>query len=135
MRRRRVEEEVVLLHVLAVVTLGPREAEQALLQNRVVPVPQGQGEAEAAVVVGDAADPVLAPAVRARPGVVVREVLPGGAVRAVVLAHRAPFARGQVGAPAPPVGAPLPGLLEPCLLGCDATSPGHGALAEALRHV
>ena len=53
-RRRRVEVEPVLLDVLAVVALGVRQAEEALLQDRVLPVPEREGEADALVAVGDA---------------------------------------------------------------------------------
>src|SRR6266487_6671733 len=45
--RRGIEIKVVLLDVLAVVTLGAREAEIALLQDGVAPVPESHGEAEA----------------------------------------------------------------------------------------
>ena len=47
-------------------------------------------------------EPVLVPAVGARARVVVGEVVPGVAVGAVVLAHGAPRALGEVRAPAPP---------------------------------
>ena len=79
-RRRRVEVEVVLLDVLAVIALAVGQAEQALLQDRVAPVPQREREAEALLVVGDAAEAVLAPAIRARARLVVGEVVPGVAV-------------------------------------------------------
>ena len=115
-RGRGVEVEVVLLHVLAVVALVAGQAEQALLQDRIAAVPQGEGEAEALVVVADAEQAVLAPAVRARARVVVGEVLPGGAVGAVVLAHRAPLPLRQIRAPAPPVGGPRLRLREPPFL-------------------
>ena len=91
--RRRVERPPVLLDVLAVVALGVGEAEEALLQDRVVRVPQRDGEAQVLPVVADAAQAVLAPAVCPRARVLVGERVPGGATRAVVLAHRAPLAR------------------------------------------
>ena len=120
MRGRRVEIEVVLLHVLAVIPLAAREPEQALLENRVVAVPESHRQAEPSVVVGDPADSVLAPPVRPRPGVIVGEGVPGGAVGAVVFAHRPPLAFGQVGPPPFPVGCTILGLAEPQLF------PGHG---------
>ena len=52
--------------------------------------------------VRDAGHAVLVPAVRARAGVVVREVVPGVAALRVVLAHRAPGALAQVRAPLVP---------------------------------
>ena len=105
MGRRAVEVEVVLLDVLAVVALAVGQAEEPLLEDRVLAVPQGQGEAEPLLVVGDAGDAVLAPAIGARAGLVVGEVVPGVAVLAVVLAHGAPLALAEV---RPPL---LPGSL------------------------
>ena len=104
--RRRVEVEVVLLDVLAVIPLAVGQPEQALLEDRVLPVPEREREAEELPVVGDAGQPVLAPAVGARARLVVAEVAPGVAVVAVVLADRPPLALGEVGTPLPP-GHPL----------------------------
>ncbi len=97
-----VEVEVALLDVFAVIALGTGEAEHPLLQDRVLAVPQRKREAELLAVVADAGDAVLAPPVGARARVVVRQVIPGVAVRAVVLAHRAPLPFAQVRAPHPP---------------------------------
>jgi hypothetical protein len=72
-----VEVPPELLRVLAVVALGVGQAEQPLLEDRVLPVPEGEREAEPALAVGDAEQPVLAPPVRPAAGVVVREVGPG----------------------------------------------------------
>ncbi len=68
---RPVKVEVQLLDVLAVVALGAGEPEQALLEDGILLVPQGEGEAEALVVVAPAQEPVLAPPVGARAGVIV----------------------------------------------------------------
>ena len=103
---RGVEVEVVLLDVLAVVALGPGEAEEPLLQDGVAPVPEREGEAEALVIVGDAEQAVLAPPVGARARMVVREVAPRRPVRRVVLAHGAPLALGQIRPPPLPVRRP-----------------------------
>src|SRR5207249_8524636 len=72
---RRVVVEVALLHVLAVVALGAGEAEQPLLQDRVATVPERDGEAEAALAVREAEQPVLAPAVPAAARVVVGKIV------------------------------------------------------------
>ena len=98
-RRRAVEVEVVLLHVLAVVALAVGEPEQALLQDRVALVPQRQRKAQPLLVVAESAEPVLAPPVGARARLVVGEVVPGVAVFAVVLADRAPLPLAEVGSP------------------------------------
>ena len=74
--RRRVEVGVDLLDVLAVVALRAGQPEQPLLEDRVAPVPQGEREVEPATLVGDPQQAVLAPAVGARPRVVVRQVRP-----------------------------------------------------------
>ncbi len=103
-RGRGVEVEVALLHVLAVVAFLAGETEQALLEDPIAAVPEGEGEAESLVVVRDPEQAVLAPPVRAGPRVVVGEVVPGRAAAAVVLTHRGPLALGQVRPPSPPVG-------------------------------
>jgi hypothetical protein len=68
MRRRRVEVEVVFLDVLAVVPLAVGQPEEPLLEDRVLTVPQGEREAEELPVVGNARQPVLAPADRLASG-------------------------------------------------------------------
>ena len=74
-----------LLHVLAVVALGIGEPEHPLLQDGIPTVPQRQRQAPELVVVAEARDTVLAPAIGAGAGLVVRQVVPGVAVRTVVL--------------------------------------------------
>src|SRR5687767_4690223 len=81
-----VEVVVILLDVLAVVPFAVGEAEEALLEDRVVSVPERKCEAELLPVVGDAGEAVLAAAVGTRAGLVVGEVVPGVAGFAVVLA-------------------------------------------------
>src|SRR5690606_17998344 len=100
--RHRVEEVVVLLHVLPVVPLAVGEPEEPLLEDRVAAVPQRESEAEELLVVRKPCQAVLPPAVGAAPGMVVREVVPRRAAGAVVLAHGAPLPFREVGTPAPP---------------------------------
>ena len=111
-RGRAIEVEVVLLHVLAVVALAVGEPEEALLEDRILAVPQREAEAEALLVVGDAGDAVFAPAVGARAGVIVGEEVPGVARLAVVLAHRAPLAFAQVRPPLLPGGGAGAGFFQ-----------------------
>ena len=101
-RREGVLVEVEFLDVLAVVALRVGEAEQALLEDRVALVPQAQGQTEPLLVVGDAEQAVLVPAVGPPAGIVVGERAPRVAVGRVVLADGAPRPLGEVGAPAPP---------------------------------
>src|SRR6185436_12465959 len=58
-RRRRVEEPPVLLGVLAVVALGAGQPEDALLEDGIAAVPEGEGQAQKLVDVADAAEAVL----------------------------------------------------------------------------
>ena len=104
MRRRRVEVEVILLHVLAVIALLGREAEEAFLQNGIALIPEREAEAHDLVAVANRRHAVLAPAVGPRARVVVREVSPGVAIRAVILAHAGPRALGDVRPPLVPRG-------------------------------
>jgi len=122
-----VHVEVVLLDVLAVVALGIRQAEQALLQDRVALVPQGQGQAQLLLVVADAGDAVLAPPVGARPRLVMAEIRPGVSVVAVVLPDCAPLALTEIRPPGPPRNA-RPGLMQPPFLGRRRGRIGCGGL-------
>ncbi len=102
MGRRRVEIEVVLLHVLAVIALAVREPKQPLLQDRIGSVPQRQRDAQPLLVIAQARQTVLTPAIRPRAGLVVREVVPRVPAVAVVLAHGSPLTLAQVRTPASP---------------------------------
>src|SRR5690349_1953821 len=102
-RRRGIEVIVILLDVLAVIAFRPAQAEQAFLQNPIASIPEREREAQALVVIADAAEPVLGPAISPHAGMVMREVLPGGSILAVILARIAPRALGQIRSPAFPV--------------------------------
>src|SRR5690606_29157695 len=84
-----------------------------LLEDRVAPVPEREGEAERLPVVAEPAESVLVPPVHPRAGMVVREEVPRRAVVAVVLTDRAPGPLGQVGPPRPPRRLPRVGGREP----------------------
>src|SRR5581483_463449 len=115
--RRAIEIKVVFLAVLAVVPLAVGKAVEALLEDGIALVPQGQGEAEQLAVVADSAESVLAPLVGAGAGRIVGEVVPGVAVLAVVLADSAPLSLAQIGAPLLPGDAGFPGVVEALLFG------------------
>jgi hypothetical protein len=139
--RRAVEVEVVLLDVLAVVALAVGEPEEALLEDGIPAVPQGQGEAQVLLVIGKAGDAVLAPAVGTRAGVIVGEEIPGVPRFAVVLADRAPLPLTQIGSPFLPRDSRLARLVQPLsFLRIDACR-GHelspieqSELANRVRH-
>src|SRR4051812_8327888 len=104
MRRRCVERAPVLPGVLTVVALGGGEPQEPVPEARVPAVPERECETEPLAFVAYAEEPVLTPAVDPGSGVVVWEVRPRVAARAVVLTDRAPLPRADVGAPTPPKG-------------------------------
>ncbi len=125
--RRGVEIIVELLDVLAMVALAVRQAEQPLLQDRVMPVPQSERQAQGLGVVGKSGDAVLPPAIGTAAGMIVRKIVPGIAMRTVVLAYRAPLALAQVRSPSFP-GTGLAGAL-----GQSALFFVHDALPRCCR--
>ena len=98
-----VEVPPVVLDVLAVVGLAAGQPEDALLEDRVAPVPQGQTQAQPLLDVREPGESVLPPPVRPGPGVIVREIRPCLPVGAVVLAHGAPLPLAEVRPPEVPV--------------------------------
>src|SRR5262249_20991762 len=104
MRRRTVEEKVVFLDILAVIPLLIRQAKHALFEDRVLCIPQGHGEAEVLLVITKAPHAVLVPAIHPAAGMVVREIVPGVSVGAVLLTHGCLGALAEIGAPALPIG-------------------------------
>src|SRR5690348_10947437 len=80
------------------------------------------------MIVADAGEPVLAPAIGARAGVIVREVVPGVAAFTVVLADGAPLTFAEIRAPALPGSAAGFGPGESLVLCCQS-----GTLAGARR--
>src|SRR5262245_5434488 len=113
--RRRVEVEVVFLHILAVVRLAIVEAEKSLFEDGILAVPQGQREAENLLVVRDAGQSIFSPAVGPRTRLVMAEIVPGIAIVTVILAYRTPLPLTQVGSPLLPWSLPVSSLFEPVL--------------------
>src|SRR5271170_7799735 len=112
-----VEVEVVLLYVLAMITFAVGQAEKPLLKDRIFAVPQRNREAQHAVNVANPGQTVLAPTVCARARLVMREIVPGIAVLAVVFADGAPLPLTQVGAPFFPRNLGLVAFLQASALG------------------
>src|SRR5215472_11156256 len=122
-----IEVPPVLLDILAVVALRAGEPERALLQDRVLPVPQRQGQAQPLVDVAEPGQPVFPPPVSPGPRVIMRQVVPRVAVGTVVLPDRAPLPLADVRPP--PV--PLPGLQQPVL---QPAEPGDPITLRAHHH-
>src|SRR5262249_29188479 len=96
---RTVEVEVVLLDILAMVGFAVGQPEQAFLEDRILAIPQSEREAQALAIVADASQTILTPAIGARTGLIMGEVIPGDTTVAVVLTHRPPRALAQVLSP------------------------------------
>src|SRR5215208_19678 len=105
-----VQKVVCLFDVLPMVPLIPRQPEQALLQNRVLAIPQRQRKAEILVLIAYPQQPVLTPPKCPRPRLIVRKRLPGGSVLRIVLPHRPPLPLGEVRPPLPPLLAEAEGV-------------------------
>src|SRR5262249_9751220 len=88
------------------------ESEEALFQDWIALVPESQCKAESLLVIRNAAQPILAPSIGARAGVVVWKVVPSVAIVAVVLAHRPPLAFAKIRSPLLPWHAIGPRLIE-----------------------
>ena len=104
MRRRAIEEKIILLHILAVIALLVGQTEHPLFEDRVLFIPQCHSQADVLLVIAKAAHAVFVPAIGAAAGMVVGEIVPGVPVGAVVLADSAPGALAEIGSPALPIG-------------------------------
>src|SRR5690349_19052428 len=110
MGRRIVEIEIVLLDVLAVIALAVRQPEKPFFQDRVALVPERDRQTEMLLVIAKAPDPVFVPAIGTAARMVVGEIVPRAAIRAVVFAHCTTGTFAQIGPPALPIG-----LFRPCI--------------------
>src|ERR1700735_1884724 len=90
--RRGIEIKIVFLYVLAMISLGAGEAEKAFLQDRVFLIPERNSETDVLVPIAEAGNAVFAPAISSRTRMIVRKIVPGVAIRAVILANCSPLA-------------------------------------------
>jgi hypothetical protein len=99
----RVEIKIIFFDVLAVVSFTAREPKEALFENRITAIPQRQGETDELLAVTDPAQAIFVPAIGCGAGMVVRQIIPGCPVGAIVLTHRAPGTFAEIWSPALPV--------------------------------
>ncbi len=114
-----VEIEVVFLDVFAVISLGSGQTEHALFQDRIFTVPQCQGETDILIAVRNPGDAVFAPAVGPTAGVIVRKIIPGTAVGAVVFAHGSPGSLAEIRSPFFPVCFAIAVFGKSLMFGCN----------------
>src|SRR6516162_8982576 len=105
------------LHLEAVAeALAAGEAEETLLQDWILFVPQREREADALVTVANPGDSFFVPAVRLGTGRIVGDEGPRIAIGAVIFAHRAPGTLGDVWPPTLPVRLSIAALFQPFML-------------------
>src|SRR5271154_1392788 len=131
MSGRAVQVVIIFLDVLPMIGLAVGQAERALLEYRVLAVPQCQRKAQSLVIVAETGEAVLPPVISARTGLIVTKIVPCVPVAAVVLAHGAPLAFAEVGPPLPPGNPLLPRFIQPLRLGRLGQYNGGGG---RLRH-
>src|SRR5260221_743532 len=105
--------EVAFLHVLAVVAFRRRQAEKTFLQNRIALIRESWGKDEQLIAIANAGDAVFAPTICLAPRQVMRQVIPGVAIGAVVFANRRPSTIGDIGSPATPIAFIVGDFAEP----------------------
>src|SRR5882724_1534130 len=121
MSRSRVEIKVILLEVFTMIAFAAGETEGALFKDRITAIPERQRKTDQLMAIADARESVLVPAIGARSRVIVWQVVPRGAMRAVVFTHGAPRALADVRPPALPMCLALTRLFEPLLLGSHSS--------------
>src|SRR5438034_8500016 len=103
MRRRRIEVVIAFLDIFAVVSLAIGQAEEALLDDWIAPIPQRDSKAQPAFAIADSQKPIFPPAIRPASRMVVRQVIPALPVGGVVFSNRPPLPLGQIRPPPLPV--------------------------------
>src|ERR1043166_5846098 len=96
------------------------ETKDAFFQNRIAAIPKRQRETNLLVTIADARESVFIPPVSARPCVIVWEIVPRRAIRAIVFTHGSPRALAEIWTPAFPVLRLLTGFFQPLFFGGKA---------------
>jgi hypothetical protein len=114
------------------ITFMGSESEHAFFENRVVSIPESESKAEILVAIANTGNAIFIPTVGTRAGMIVREIAPGVAILAVILADGAPGALRQERAPTIPVALAL--LTHVQANTFASVVDGHGGLSNWLRH-
>src|SRR5579872_4210427 len=99
MRGEVVEVVIELFNVFSMISFLIAQSEKPFFQDLVLAVPEGYCETEVLKEVGDAAQAVFAPEISPAVGMVIREIVPGVAIRTVVLSYCPPLSFAQVRSP------------------------------------
>jgi len=132
-----IEVVVALFDVFAVVAFVAAESEKALFEDRVLAIPEGGGEAEAALAVGPTLQSILTPAVGAHACVVVGKGTPAPAAGGVVFTDGSPLALAELGTPALPIFFAVPIFGQTLLFERHARKEKHeaGKVASPSRNL
>ena len=91
MRGRGVEVVIEFFRIFAVIALTVRESENAFLQDRVFAIPKSERKAKPALAIGNAEQPIFAPAIGTAACMIVREIIPAIPVRRIVFTDSGPL--------------------------------------------
>ena len=112
MRRRGIQIKIAFLHILAMVSFRPAQAEESFLQDAVFAIPKCQRKAQAAFSIADSQQPVFTPPVGAAAGMIMGKVIPAVTKVRVIFAHSTPLPFRQIRPPTLPVGTALTRLSQ-----------------------
>src|SRR5262249_38636919 len=124
-----VDIEVVLLHVFAVIAFAVGKPEETLLQDGIPLIPQRERETEPLAVVRDPGETIFSPSISTRPRLVMRKVVPGIAIIAVIFANRPPLPFPEIGTPLLPGHMGLAGCIQTLLFRSFDELGFHGAIS------
>src|SRR6516162_8910073 len=122
MGRRAVEKKIVFFYILAVIPLLIGQTEHPLFKDAILFIPQCHGQADMLLVIAKSTNAVFVPAIGSVAGMVMRKIVPGITVCAVVFAHGSPGALTKIGTPTLPIGLACEILSQATLLSIG----GHG---------
>jgi hypothetical protein len=91
MGRNIVEIVIELFYILPMVSFLIAKTKEPLLQDGVFPVPKANGETKVLKKVGDTPKPVLSPMIGPAMRMIIREIMPCIAIRAIIFPDRSPL--------------------------------------------
>ena len=112
MRRQGIEEIVYLFYVLAVIALRVRQAKQAFFEDRVPAVPQGQADTDLLLLITEAGQAILTPAIGPLARLIMGQIIPRLPVDGIVFTNGAPLPLTEIWSPSIPVFFPRLLLLQ-----------------------
>jgi hypothetical protein len=94
----------VILDVFAMVPFWVGKTVGPFLQDRIGPIPEGNGKAKSALLITNPQQTIFTPAIHARTGVVMGEIGPGITIGGIVLPYSSPLTVGLIAPPQAPGG-------------------------------